>query len=238
MGKINFVRRFVPDFSQIVKPLQQMVKQSIQFKWNDIEKVSFKNIKVEIDHEPYLRSPDFVQIVKPLQQMVTQSVKFKWTDVEKVSFNDIKATIAHVPSLKIPNSEKDFILYTISLDNSLIAVLTQREEMGDEYPISFMSTGLQGVELNYPSIDKYAYAVFKAVKQFKPYILKNRTKVIVPHLGVKSPFVQNKWAERRGNWVTALQEYDLEFKAATIIKGQGISKLIKEDHNDDNDWAQ
>ena len=26
MGTINFVRRFVPDFAQIVKPLQQMVK--------------------------------------------------------------------------------------------------------------------------------------------------------------------------------------------------------------------
>ena len=29
MGTINFVRRFVPDFTQIVKPLQQMVKQSV-----------------------------------------------------------------------------------------------------------------------------------------------------------------------------------------------------------------
>ena len=26
MGTINFMRRFVPEFSQIVKPLQQMVK--------------------------------------------------------------------------------------------------------------------------------------------------------------------------------------------------------------------
>ena len=32
MGTINFVRRFVPDFAQIVKPLQKMVKQSVQFK--------------------------------------------------------------------------------------------------------------------------------------------------------------------------------------------------------------
>ena len=28
MGTINYVRRFVPDFAQIVKPLQQVVKQS------------------------------------------------------------------------------------------------------------------------------------------------------------------------------------------------------------------
>ena len=60
-------------------------------------------------------------------------------------------------------------------------MLTHKEEGGDEYPISFMSTGLQRAELNYPAVDKQAYAIFKAVKQFRPYILKNRTKVIVPH---------------------------------------------------------
>ena len=36
MGMINFVRRFVPDFAQIVKPLQQMVKKSAKFKLNDL----------------------------------------------------------------------------------------------------------------------------------------------------------------------------------------------------------
>ena len=30
MGTINFVRRFVPYFAQIVKPLQQMVKCAVQ----------------------------------------------------------------------------------------------------------------------------------------------------------------------------------------------------------------
>ena len=119
MGTINFVQRFVPDFTQIVKPLQQMVKQSVQFKWNDIEKVSFKYIKT---------------------------------------------TIAQEPSLKSPNFEKDFILYTFDSDNSLVVALTRKGEMEDEYPISIMSTGLQGVELNYLVLDKKAYEFFKASK--------------------------------------------------------------------------
>ena len=75
-------------------------------------------------------------------------------------------------------------------------MLTQKEDGGDEFPISFMSTSLQGAELNYPIVDKQVYAVFKAVKQFRPYILKNRTKVIVPrptirtHPAVRTLFVQ------------------------------------------------
>ena len=115
------------------------------------------------------------------------------------AFSKINTSIAHAPSLKSPNFEKDFILYTFASDDSLAAVLTQKEDGGDEYPISFMSTCLQGAKLNYPTIDKQDYAVFKAVKQFRPYILKNWTKVIVPHLAVRSLFVQIELGERRGN---------------------------------------
>ena len=55
-----------------------------------------------------------------------------------------------------------------------------------------MSNGLQVAKLNYPAVDKQAYAVFKTVKQFRPYIPKNRTKVIVPHPAVISLFVQKE----------------------------------------------
>ena len=130
--------------------------------------------------------PDFAQSVKPLQQMVKQNALFKWTEIEKSAFSKIKTTVAHAPSLKSPDFDKDFILYTFASDDSLAAVITQKKDGGDEFPISFMSTGLQGGKLNYPAIDKQAYVVFKAVKQFRPYILKNRTKVIVPYPAIRS----------------------------------------------------
>ena len=106
--------------------------------------------------------------------------------------------------MRSPCFQKEFIFYTFPSDNSLAVVLTQKGELGDEYPISFMSTGLQGVELNYPSIDKKEYAVFKESKQFRPFILKNRRKFVVPHPAVRSLFVQKELGERRWNWVTTL----------------------------------
>ena len=36
-----------------------MVKQSVQFKWIDIEKGAFNNIKTAIAHAPSLKSLDF-----------------------------------------------------------------------------------------------------------------------------------------------------------------------------------
>ena len=59
MGTINFVQRFVPYFAQTVKPLQQMIKQSAQFKWTGLEKGVFEKIKAAIAHAPSLKSPNF-----------------------------------------------------------------------------------------------------------------------------------------------------------------------------------
>jgi hypothetical protein len=87
-------------------------------------------------------------------------------------------------------------LYTFSSDHSLASVLTQKDQQGNEFPIEFMSMGLQGVELNYPLMEKKAFIVHKSIKQFRPYILKNHTKVIVPHPTVRSLFVQKELGER------------------------------------------
>ena len=88
--------------------------------------------------------------------MVKQSVQFKWTDVEKNAFSNIKTAVAHAPSLKSLDFDKDFIVYTFVSDDSLATVLTQKEDGGDEFPISFICTSLQGAKLNYPGMDKQA----------------------------------------------------------------------------------
>ena len=38
LGKINFIRRFVPKLAQVVKPLQFLVKKDVPFKWSDEQK--------------------------------------------------------------------------------------------------------------------------------------------------------------------------------------------------------
>jgi hypothetical protein len=45
LGKINFVRRFVPSFVETVKPLQDMIKKDIEFKWGPKEKDHLRKSK-------------------------------------------------------------------------------------------------------------------------------------------------------------------------------------------------
>ena len=59
LGQINFVKRFIPDFSRIVSPLQAMIKKNSNFKWGQDEHKAFNLIKQAIINAPSLATPNF-----------------------------------------------------------------------------------------------------------------------------------------------------------------------------------
>ena len=59
LGKINFVRRFISAFVEIVKPLQEMINKDSKFKWTKERREAFDKIKEAIAEDPTLRSPNF-----------------------------------------------------------------------------------------------------------------------------------------------------------------------------------
>jgi hypothetical protein len=58
LEKINFIRRFVPNFAERIKPLS-VIKKDVAFKWGDETNKSFEDIKNAISQAPVLISPDF-----------------------------------------------------------------------------------------------------------------------------------------------------------------------------------
>ena len=98
-GKINFVRKFISGFAEIVCPMQLMMNKYVVYKWSDEAKKAFQQSKEAITKAPALVSPDF---------------------------------------------DKEFLLYTFSFDVSYATILTQKNDEGNEVPISYMSSNLQG----------------------------------------------------------------------------------------------
>jgi hypothetical protein len=52
------------------------------------------------------------------------------------------------------------------------------------------------------------------------------TKIVVPYPVVRNLLVQKELGEKRANWMTSLQEYDLEIVPAQIVRGQGLCQLV------------
>ena len=59
LGKINIVKCFVTDFSQISMPLQNMIKKKTIYKWWQDERTSFEFIKQTIIGAPSLSYPNY-----------------------------------------------------------------------------------------------------------------------------------------------------------------------------------
>ena len=64
-----------------------------------------------------------------------------------------------------------------------------------------------------------------------PYLLKSRTKVIVPYVKIHNVLIQNELGEKRAHWMTALQEYDLEIKPMNIVRGQGLCQCTTQSND-------
>lgn len=174
-GKVNFLRRFVPNFSEIVKNIVDMMKGN-------------------------------------------------------KAFENIKEAIANAPVLVHPDYTKEFIIYCYASEHTMSSILMQENKEGIQAPIAFMSMPLKNQELKYSQIEKHAYAVVKALKFFRFYILHSHSVIHVPDVAVKSVLTQQDvGCNNRGVWIAKVKEYDIDIKPTKLVRGNSLCKAIAED---------
>jgi hypothetical protein len=183
LGKINFLRRFVSNFAELVKHIIAMLRKANEVKWTIEPREYFAQIKSALTEAPVLISPDY---------------------------------------------SKDFLIFYFASCDTVAAVLLQKNEQGREKLISFFSKALRDAELWYEIMEKQAYALVKALKAFRVYVLHSKITMYVPSASMKDILVQPDIEGRRGKWITKILEFDLEVKPTKSIKGQGLSKLLAE----------
>jgi hypothetical protein len=61
IGKINFLRRFIPDLAELLRNITNMLKKDTKIKWNIESTQSFEQVKHALTQAPVLISPDFTK---------------------------------------------------------------------------------------------------------------------------------------------------------------------------------
>ena len=181
-GKMNFLRRFVPNLAEHLREITNMLKKDSQVKWMEEAVKSFNLVKLALSSAPVLVSPDYTQ---------------------------------------------DFILFSFASEHTMAAVLLQKRD-DHERPIAFFNIAIRDAALKYNIIEKQALALVKALKDFRVYILHSHILAYVPDAAAKGVLVQTDPEGRRGKWIAALLEYDVEIKPTKLVKGQGLAKLMAE----------
>ena len=87
-------------------------------------------------------------------------------------------------------------------------------------------------------MDKKAYALVRAIKEFRVYILHSHIIAHVPSVAIKEVLTQSEPDGRRAKWIVVLVDYDLEIKPTKLIKGQGLAKLMDQSNYDALDLNQ
>jgi hypothetical protein len=172
--------------------------------------------------------PNFAEIVKLIIGMLKKNNKVKWMAEAKALFARIKKVINKVPILASPDYLKDFLILSFAFKHTVATILLQKNEEGFKQPIAFFSKSLRDAELRYDIIEKQAYAMVKALKAFRTYVLHSKVIAYVPTSSVKDILVQPDSDGKRGRWLAKIQEFDLEVKPTKLVKGQGMAKLLAE----------
>jgi hypothetical protein len=171
---------------------------------------------------------NFVELVKHITSMLRKGNEVKWTAEPRESFIQIKKALTEAPVLISPDYSKDFLIFSFASFDTVATVLLQKNEEGREQPISFFSKALRDAEARYEIMEKQAYALVKALKAFRVYVLHSRITAYVPSASVKDILIQPDIDGRRGKWIAKILEFDLEIKPTKLIKGQGLAKLLAE----------
>lgn len=162
--------------------------------------------------------------------MIKNDSKVKWIVEANQAFKGIKLALTQTPVLTSPQFDREFIIFSFASQHIIVAVLLQKDDQGNEKPISFFSRALRDAPLKYQIMEKQAYALVKAIKDFRIYILYSHVISYVPNSMVKDILTQEGLEGKRGKWIANILEYDIEIRPTKLIKGQGLAKLMSEEN--------
>jgi hypothetical protein len=114
---------------------------------------------------------NFAEEVKLITTMLKKGNEVRWTPQLRNSFEQIKKALTEAPVLISPDYSKDFLIFSFASPDTVAVVLLQTNDVGLEQPITYFSRTLRDAEVRYDTMDKQAYAIVKALKSFRTYVL-------------------------------------------------------------------
>jgi hypothetical protein len=114
---------------------------------------------------------NFAELVKYIIAMIKKGNEVKWTVESRNSFNQIKRALTEAPVVINPDYSKEFMIFYFTSSDTLVVFFLQINAKGLEQPISFFRKALRDVEMRYNIMEKQAYALVKALKDFRIYVM-------------------------------------------------------------------
>ncbi|GJT12038.1 transposon ty3-G gag-pol polyprotein [Tanacetum coccineum] len=157
----------------------------------------------------------FGSIAAPLHKLVGNG-PFVWDEAANKAFELLKIALTTTPTLGLPNWSKPF---TIKCDGSGVGigiVLTQNGK-----PLAYFSALLKGTMLSWSTYEKEMFAVVKAVRKWRPYLLGRAFVVKTDHMRLKYLLEQCISTPAQTRWLPKILgiDYKIEYKKGATNRG-------------------
>ena len=204
LGFAGYYRRFVKDFSTIVRPLNKLSEGYIPLK-------SLRKMKT-----------------KPANVLnMSSKIDKKWDNNCQIAFDKIKQCLTSSPVLGYADLSSPFILHTDASLTGIGACLYQKQ--GDTVKvIAYASRGLNKSEMNYPAHKREFLALKWAVTdKFKDYLIVSKFTVVTDNNPLTYVMKSAKLDATGYRWLAGLSIFDFDIKyrrGINHIDADGLSR--------------
>lgn len=161
--------------------------------------------------------PEYARIALPLTDLTKKGIPnaIPWGPEQDQALDKLKQELCNASETHLDKVDlnREFHLYCDASERVVSGALTQIDEHGKEYPISFYSRKLDGNELNWPIIQKEAFSSIHALQKFKQWVWGSRSVVIHSDHNPLLYLTQNAPKNARlVRWTLALQDFPVTWK--------------------------
>ena len=150
----------------------------------------------------------FSEIAAPLHRLLQKGSKFRWTNECDAAFQQLIAQLESSPILGFPCLDREYILCTDASDAGVGAILSQKDNNGEEFVISFASKAFTGAEKRWTTMEKEAFTVVWGLQYFHAYVYGQKVVVFTDHKALQRLRKLKSPNGKIARWLLKLEQYD------------------------------
>ena len=207
LGFCGYYRRFVKDYSKIVKPLNELTAGYPPLR---------KRTKTTVNPEKYYNPKDIFGD--------------RWTPACQAAFNTIIEKLTTAPILGFADPKLPYILHTDASTSGLGAALYQ-EQQGQKRVVAYASRGLSKCESRYPAHKLEFLALKWAVtEKFQDYLYGNTFLAVTDSNPLTYILTSAKLDATSYRWLATLSTFDFQLQYRTRKQNQDADRLSRRPH--------
>jgi len=167
-----------------------------------------------------------IEKCQPFLRVLQQWANFSYDQHTDEAFQAPKTYLAQRPKIASPMGGKVLALYLVVSERTVSTVLIV-ERAKEQIPVYYVSHALAGLQVNYPLIEKFAFALVMASKKLRPYFEAHNILVLTDQ-SLKNALRKLDASGWLLKWVVKLSRYDLAFEPLRAIVAQALADFLAE----------